>query len=294
MKSDLLSQEISGVKDFPMIDPEQALDRETTDGLIGEIDSTTPGVNQEASLFLRQERKYLVSLRPVEDVMKTISSYVPIYRYSGKHDVTNIRTTYFDSPGLNTYREYIQRRKIRRKIRMRQYGYNGQFDPVSWLELKVKDHGISKKERFCLLEDDLPEFLAGKDVLDRVREMNTVKGIDQIYLDVRAILSSMTLMPLLQVRYDRISFQQQDDNGFLRVTLDQNLTFELLGSEAQYTMDVVVMEVKVTGERPAWLPELFEKIGAKRVKRFSKFANAVEYLSSIPRAAQFLAGGLSE
>jgi SPX domain protein involved in polyphosphate accumulation len=98
----------------------------------------------------------------------------------------------------------------------------------------------------------------------------------------------------LRVRYDRISFQEHNSDGFCRITLDQNLHFELLGNDACYAMDVVVMEVKLSGAKPVWLPELFDRIDAKRVKRFSKFANAVEYLSSIPKAAQFLTGGFSE
>jgi len=238
--------------------------------------------------FRRQEKKYSVRLRPFDAAVAEIDKVVPTYCFRGNHHVSCLRTTYFDTADLRIYREYLQKRSVRRKIRVREYGYDHEYDPLCWIELKMKDHGISTKFRFALPREMLEAFLEGEDVWADVRACNPAKGLEQVYTALRSAVLAEELGPLLQVRYNRVSFERQEDSTSYRLTLDRDLEFELLGAGVVYPMDVLIMEEKVDGPAPAWREDLLARVRAKRMKRFSKYANAVEYLSSVPRAAEYL------
>jgi hypothetical protein len=88
------------------------------------------------------------------------------------------------------------------------------------------------------------------------------------------------------VSYRRTAWQ--DDEGMLRVTIDRSLSYfappadlwtrthalmrETLG-EPRATFADCVVEVKMRGQPPAWLPEILTRSGARR-ERYSKFLSA--------------------
>ena len=224
----------------------------------------------------RVERKYPLPETMLPATMKELRELLPVHHHSGTHDWTSMRTTYLDTLDWGCYQEYLNNLPVRRKIRIRQYGIDGQFDNVCWVEVKVKNHNISLKRRFRCLTDDLAMLIHGEDVADTVAGRNET-DVSQTYEVIRSMILDQQLVPVVRVEYERLSFQPPESNG-LRVTLDRDVRFISACQQYRGNLDGLVLETKHHGNKPTWLRDLRERLGLRRVKRFSKFARSMKQI----------------
>ena len=103
----------------------------------------------------RVERKYPLPNHMLPLVEQGLRHYLPVHHHVGTNDWVSMQTIYLDTPDLQCYQEYLDRLPVRRKIRVRQYGVNAQFNDVCWVEIKVKKKKLSLKRRFRCRSDDL-------------------------------------------------------------------------------------------------------------------------------------------
>lgn len=227
----------------------------------------------------RVERKYPLTDDRMDAAMQELSAMLPVYRYNGAHDWSSIRTVYLDTEDHACYQEYLQDLPVRQKIRIRQYGVDGRFDDICWVEMKVKNKTLSLKRRFRCSVADVSMLLKGADVLDRIRRQND-SDVAHTYKLIRSAIVDRKLLPMVRVDYQRLSFQRPDDST-LRLTLDQQLRFCSATRDYQGELEGCVIEVKFTGTKPAWLIPLREKLELKRELRFSKFARSMKRIHKL-------------
>ncbi|GMV97350.1 MAG: VTC domain-containing protein [Phycisphaerae bacterium] len=230
----------------------------------------------------RFERKYPLCVAVLDDAVKCLRSILPVHHYAGPHDWSTLRTTYLDTLDARCFQEYLQDLPIRRKVRIRQYGVNGQVDDVCWFELKLKHESLSLKRRFCCRRQDVQPFLQGEDIIDRIGPENDPK-VRHAYKLVRQAVQDLRLLPVVRVDYERIAFQDPNDPT-LRMTLDRGLRFCSASREYQGRLEGLVLEVKHAGDRPAWLRGLQEELGLKRMFRYSKFGRCMKRLNKLKEA----------
>lgn len=260
---------------------------------------------------LRDEVKYLVAPAEVATFTRIMGRHLSHHRFTGdganplprpRHFVTTI---YFDTPSRDQYR--AGREDSEHHLRMRAKEYYDlhpslvelatdprqivQYQPVLWLELKLKDGPRTGKRRIGLPKRDLPAFFGqGLVTAEMIGLQQPLYGGDGEAV-LREIAAYCARYPEpfradCLAHYRRLPWQ--DDEGNLRVTLDVGLEFfvpppdlwqredplvreslgQPCGQEAQ-----AVLEVKARGEPPEWLEQLLGQVGARRVP-FSKFEEA--------------------
>ena len=222
----------------------------------------------------RVERKYPLPDAMLELAISRLSEILPVHRYAGGHDWSSIRTTYLDTRDFSAYQDYLVRMPIRKKIRIRQYGVDGVFGDLCWVEIKIKNHRISLKRRFCCRKPELLSLMRGEDVLDRIVACNE-GDIAQTYTAIRSMIIEQQLRPAVRLDYERLAFQGPDSQSF-RITLDRNLRFVSGCGGYSGVLEGLVIESKHHGEEPEHLREMRRSLGVKRAKRFSKFARSVQ------------------
>lgn len=227
----------------------------------------------------RVEIKYPLAEDQLRAAMAAMQELLPIYRYTGTHDWSRIRTLYLDTRDFQCYDEYLRALPIRRKIRIRQYGVGRDFEDRCWVEIKVKNYKLSMKRRFCCLLSDVQDLLAGQDIIKRARAFNE-EDIERTYKAIRSMILDRGLVPAVRVDYERLSFQRPDQPG-IRMTLDRNVRYTSTTHDYTGRLAGLIVEVKHSGVRPEWLPGLRTNLGMKRVKRFSKFARSLRALHKL-------------
>lgn len=203
---------------------------------------------------------------------------MPIERFDGVNDLSFIRTTYLDSPDLHSYREYVERRPLRTKVRIRQYGRNGQVNGVCWVEIKVKRQRKTAKRRFRCTPENVIELIEGRDVREDVLSQNSGKRTAmEIFEAARELILKRRLRPVVRVDYERMAFQHPTEPES-RITLDREIRFRAATGSARAGHDGVILEAKHADLEPEWLSDFFRALTLEESSRFSKFARAVQAL----------------
>jgi hypothetical protein len=259
----------------------------------------------------RDEVKYLVAPAEVPAFATAMARRLAHHRFTGnganplprpRHFVTTI---YFDTPSRDQYR--AGRENSEHHLRMRAKEYYDlhpslvelatdprqivQYQPVLWLELKLKDGPRTGKRRIGLPKRDLPAFFGqGLVTAEMIGLQQPLYGADgEAVLREIAAYCARYAEPFRAdclAHYRRLPWQ--DLEGNLRVTLDLGLEFfapppdlwqrehalvrESLGP-ARGRQSQAVLEVKARDAWPDWLQELLAEVGARRVA-FSKFEEA--------------------
>lgn len=224
----------------------------------------------------RVERKYPLPDALLDAALAELRGILPVYHYKGDHDWSSIRTIYLDTPDLMCYQEYEKNLPVRRKIRLRQYGVDGRFEGLWWVELKVKNRNLSLKRRFCCGPDELACLMEGRDVLDRVAKYNP-RDVSNTYHVIQSMIVEQHLVPAVRVDYERMSFQPPGSED-IRLTLDRDVRFTSPCMRFRGRLDGLIIEIKHHGIKPPWFLELRQRLGLKRARRFSKFARSIRQL----------------
>ncbi len=226
----------------------------------------------------RREEKFPLAADLWDRVVRCAEQYLPIERFDGVHSLVNLRTTYLDTTDLESYREYLEARPVRKKIRIRQYGYDGRFNGRCWVEIKIKQYDNSLKRRFCCHAEALMDMMSGRDILSHVQELNAHHTVAcKIYEAVRSFIVERSLRPFVRVDYERISFQAGGSQAG-RITVDRRVRFRTAHQSMTKAFEGTVLEVKYREKEPDWLGEFLRDLALLEPSRFSKYARAVRDL----------------
>ncbi|WEG08245.1 polyphosphate polymerase domain-containing protein [Microbacterium horticulturae] len=156
-------------------------------------------LNARAALLRRVDSKYFAPRAALAELLEAIPELRVLE--IGGHRSFRYRTVYYDSAAFTHYREHVQGRRHRFKVRVRTYCDSGDC----MLEVKSKGY------RGQTVKDRRPRGPRHPDALDA---------------DERAFVSSITgrdaavLRPVLETVYDRTTLCAGDQ----RITLDTDLT----------------------------------------------------------------------
>lgn len=173
------------------------------------------------SLLDRVDRKYILPLRAVPDILAGLGGAYRVLEVAGER-ISTYSTRYFDTPSFRLYHDHHAGRFPRFKVRLRRYGSTGE----EYLEVKRRTRGgRTQKERFSLR--------SGTDPMVVLAEANPFSLSDTVPL--------RDLRPVLNVAYRRITLTGRD--GLERVTVDLGLECEV-GGQMRSFPGVAILEVK--------------------------------------------------
>jgi hypothetical protein len=256
----------------------------------------------------RQELKYLVPHERTDAFARALGRRLSHHRFTGqganklpnpRHFVTTI---YFDTPSRHQYQASLEDAERNLKMRAKEY-YDihpslaelatdprqiVKYQPVLWLELKLKDGTRTGKRRIGIPKRDVPAFFAeGLVTPEMIALQRPLYGADGEAV-LREIAGYCARYPEpfradCLVNYRRLPWQ--DEAGELRVTLDVGIEFfappadlwrreyalvrETLGAPRGRS-SFAVLEVKTLAGLPEWLHALLDEAKAER-SSFSKF-----------------------
>lgn len=251
---------------------------------------------QLEGLFERLEDKFLIS----EDVCKSL---VPLAQSRMRNaapdpdtEWTRIRSVYFDSAKMDCLQSYLQSEGRRFKIRTRQYGPNGNWSEAIFLEYKAKVDGVGKKSRFQIGPQELKSISNGEPIElgaglialnNDIPERKLVKRVAR----VNSVIEELNVRPIACVEYSRLAFEDdavrltvdsdietrfiQEPKAPLKGRLLMNKAWSHLLSETLLATQggQRILELKHSGEHPAWLTQFLKRFGIMPQK-FSKYSYA--------------------
>lgn len=187
-----------------------------------------PAVTAAADLQTRVDRKYLLTAGEFAGIAPDLSRHLRALEIGGRR-AFGYASVYFDTPDLLTYRQHLQGRRRRYKIRTRAYLDSGD----------------------CLLE---VKCAGGREETIKHRAEHPMADRDRLTAPGRAFVAAALagtyglpvppgLGPVLTTAYRRTTFA--DPRAGLRVTCDTELTITAPGApELRAAPDLVIVEVK--------------------------------------------------
>ena len=178
--------------------------------------TTLEDLNSAASLLTRVDRKYLVASSAAQNVVDALTRRALVLDIDGRRSFS-YASTYFDTPGLDSYLQAARKRRHRFKIRTRSYLDSG----LTFLEVKTRGpRGATIKQRLDYRAADA----------DRLTE----EGIDFVVECLAPLTGSaqearrtaQSLRPVMATTYRRTTLHLPDDDA--RATIDTDLAWTAL------------------------------------------------------------------
>lgn len=194
-------------------------------------------VSKDTGHFVRKTTKYWVHSDNVTEVKCAILRHLPVLVFPNPERKVDpgINSVYLDNDNLELYEGRIQKTENAEAIRLRWYGTTDNPENV-FIERKTHKEDwtgdISVKERFCLKEKYVDEFITGSFKPENVAEklQKHEPNIDQEELaKVKKLASEIqdrilisSLSPAVRTFYNRTAFQLPGDST-IRISLDTEL-----------------------------------------------------------------------
>jgi SPX domain protein involved in polyphosphate accumulation len=229
--------------------------------------------------FDRFELKYLVPLKTALDFKTALRAYLVPDNHGDARGCYYLVSLYYDSPDLRFYREKIDGIKFRRKLRIRRYesGEPLTDDSRVFVEIKQRVNRVTQKRRVVLSYRDALRLCDERIMPDHDPQDAAV--IDEI----ACMLWQYNLRPVSIVRYVRQALVSAEFDVGLRVTFDNDLSYQAHRLELHEPPDGLplfpagwtVVEIKVNERIPYWLTELIAAHNLNLV-RISKYCQSIE------------------
>lgn len=229
----------------------------------------------------RFEMKFVITREQRDALMPRLLPHLRADANAGDNAFYPIISLYYDNADRDCYWEKIRGQGSRRKMRVRVYGsLDGKVPPTSFIEVKHKcDSRVVKRRAQMTLEEALQ--VGAGEMPAKELSFADRKVVEEIHKLVR----ERRFRPHCCMRYDRQAFADVNPASDLRITFDTGIGFrmdELLPQPddrafSQYLLreGESVMEVKVTGSVPFWLPRMLGSAGCILTSH-SKYCNALE------------------
>jgi len=238
--------------------------------------------------FNREEKKYrLGSLQAVE-LVNYLQDFIPFEKRT-EELITNNRSVYFDDNNFSLYSLSLDKNAIHYKLRLRDYGYKNKFNKTAFVELKEKEHGVSRKHRFLIQKKDLQNFITGKKLDKKINRINKKKDPTPSMKIIEDFMEQGSYQPIMVTEYNRISFEIQMETR-VRITLDRNVTYFLIDFPFSYKefskkyeqsrvkeIPGCILETKIDNPNltPDWLLNGIKQFGLKETS-FSKYTTGIK------------------
>lgn len=232
----------------------------------------------------RHECKFVVPESVAARILQRVGPFVqpdPFAANSPTHTYP-IASLYLDDPHNTLYRETVEGRPTRYKLRVRSYS-DDPTKPV-FLEVKRRVDRVVQKLRCPVPRSALPALLAGQtSVLDGLP--------DQKLASLREFLRLQQLsraVPRILVRYDRQAYVGRDEED-LRVTFDRRLAALPQADAVVRVVDGhyeslppqgIVLELKFTDRCPHWMLDAVRACELRRTS-FSKYCKSVDAMADL-------------
>ncbi len=208
---------------------------------------------------MRYERKYRITNTHLGLIHQILRNHPASLRKI--YPDRQINNVYWDSIGLQTYKDNVMGIAERQKFRIRWYGENVLEIKNPKLEIKKRINELGSKEIFDLPDFRLPEINSLSLTIEQLTRVNT------------------NLIPILLGSYQR-SYWGTFDKKF-RLTVDHNIQFHSLLNEGTFKHyvhhdDAVILEVKYDEEWDALADRIIQYLPFRRTKN-SKYVIGVEY-----------------
>lgn len=240
-------------------------------------------------MFKRTEEKFIVDLSTAKDIQTRVKADLDFSEFNSGGSLVDIRTTYLENDDFLIFHLKKNKQKKRYKVRIREYGKDGHFESVVWVELKEKVNGMGYKSRFKIDKKYIEEFFNGYNVFSYVLLEN--RGIDSDYLltlynRIQDLIQENNLYPRLVMQYERLALQGEDAAG-VRLTFDYNLKgailnhkkalFSSFDDSISFDKNKSITELKTGSLYPAIANSFKEEFSLNKQK-FSKFMYGMESL----------------
>lgn len=226
------------------------------------------GLEQRAALMDREDRKFVVPQHALQELLAALADQMQVLEVDGRRS-SRYDSTYFDTADARLFRAHAQGRRLRYKVRTREYTDLG----TRYVEVKLKGaRGRTVKVRERCTEDEHRH--GGPGVLAFAAQT------------VRAHYGQRPagdLVPTLSVLYDRSTLVARAEE--LRVTIDSGLRFaDPAGRQvAALRPGLVLLEVKSPSGRCAVDALLLQQ--GLRPQSFSKYGlGLVSARTDVPTA----------
>lgn len=208
---------------------------------------------QIQSSFERHEKKYKISEKQMETLIRYLSNYMLLDSF-GNYTISSI---YFDTDDYALVRASIEKPKYKEKLRLRSYGVPKSCDPV-FVEIKKKYDGVVYKRRVKMPYHDAFNYLCnGKQPEQSNQILHEIDWFLQLYQPV----------PKAFIAYDRTALTGIENHA-LRVTFDKNIRWRSTAlelSQGDWGSQLlqpgeILMEIKLPGACPLWLSHLLSQL----------------------------------
>lgn len=199
--------------------------------LLGDLSPTPVSldeINTRASLVTRVCRKYLVPTEALPGILAESGEKLGILTIGGR-DSFRYSSTYFDTPGLGSFRAHRQGRRRRYKARVRTYVDTG----TRLFEVKLK--GVRGRTDKVRIGHEGPAH-----VLPRTSRTFLDSALDGYGLGAPPVLAPSAVTDYRRTTLATLS-------GTERLTLDTELVGRRDGREVRMRPGVVLLEVKTRG-----------------------------------------------
>ncbi len=216
-------------------------------------------------LMNRVDMKFVTSISNLESLLRLLSKEYYVQDTDGLR-LFPYHTMYFDTPSHRMYMLHQSGKKVRQKIRMREY-INSH---MNFLEIKRKNNkGRTKKKRI------------------QIDGFSTKTDKFEDFITAHSDYHSDELIPHLENNFNRITLV---NHAFTeRLTIDVGLKFHnMLNGRIEELPNITVIELKRDGMKPS--PAL-KHLNSLRIKAsgFSKYCMGMVFTSSDLKANRFKA-----
>lgn len=223
--------------------------------ILSEFDVTPSNFEKTKSLQRRTDTKFILNTNDLYSILPSLKDNYALLLSNGKFYAL-YKTQYFDSRDLSLFKDHRNGRRIRYKVRIREYVDRG----LSFLEIKkrrsdIEQVKIRKKHQFdnFSLSDEDKDFISDQ------------TGYDDIF------------NPSVLMSYFRITLLNKKDNE--RVTVDLNLKVESSGKIKIFD-HLAIIEVKQWPfKRYTAIMDVL-KLSHIQSKKISKYCNAIALTNS--------------
>jgi len=236
--------------------------------------------------FNRFELKYLLPYDVAINLQRELRRYMTKDKH-GKNGEYTLSSLYYDSEDYRCYWEKIEGLKFRRKLRIRRYVDNDDFndDSMVFVEIKQRLDRVTQKRRVPMKYGDALRFC--NEGIIPVHEKSDLAVIEEIDSMIRLF----NLKPKAITTYSRRAFVGSDYDDGLRVTFDTDVSYrknnlnlaEDFREDYMISPDRILMEIKVNERIPYWITEIVAEHNFRLI-RVSKYCQGLETASVVPKS----------
>lgn len=224
-------------------------------------------LDERARLHERTDQKYVVPERALAAAFDGLADDFDVLDIDGRRAFT-YDSIYFDGPGLPSFVHHRQGRRLRFKVRIRNYVDAG----ASFLEVKLKGKRRATVKRRLAL--------GASDELDAAG----LAFIEGAYAALYARDFDCDLAPSVRVRYHRTTLVAR--RGGERITIDREVSFEGDAGSVSASGGVAIVETKSSNGR-GLADQVLRRLHQRPVAHCSKYCVGVSALGIADRDGPF-------